>query len=292
MFLLRQLLKGRDEQACRHLEEFWSRIPSNDPRVCWYPSAGGCFRDLMIWRLFPNLREHEPPDIFIHTDYMPGTPSPDTCVLYEDKHTRIEMIKTSELDVDAGIEYVVRPDFATFAEKAFPQPCARLIDLKVASDRCGESRQTVLYFYFENLNWFEEFVLKRGLQITHLFKVREGCSFGGNRKSVTLVYGFLDLMGCRFLVADQYVRCDWQLFSWYRSKYARRNAGAFRLRKLGPIDNLSGFEVQAFLVKTAPGPSAKPSATCSPSLPARPPWPSRTRGSTRRAWPRTSSTRS
>jgi hypothetical protein len=128
------------------------------------------------------------------------------------------------------------------------------MDITLESDTCGQVSRSVLYFQFENLNWFEEFVLKRHLRVSHLFKLREGCGFGGNRKSVAVVYGFLGLMGCRFLLCDQEVHFDWDLFLWYKRQYGGSANNAFAVNDLGHMGTLSGFGIRAFSVEVRSGP--------------------------------------
>lgn len=65
-----------------------------------------------------------------------------------------------------------------------------------------------MFFHFENYNWFEQFVLRGDLKISHMFKLCEGCGFGGNRKSISSMYGLLGYMGCKYLLADQEIHFD------------------------------------------------------------------------------------
>jgi len=241
---LRELLVARGGDAEEHLECFWGQLSTPTPLVCWYPSAGSCFRDLMVWRHWLG----RDPDIVIHTDYLP-TALPEGPILHEDRHTKVRLIRTSELYIDPSILYHVNNDFVDFADQVAPGPRVRLIDIELESDICGEIRRPLLYFQFENLNWFEEFVLKRGLRISHLFKLREGCGLGGNRKSVSVVYGFLGLLGCRFLLCDQEAHFDWDLFNTYACRYAGPAHTAFAVRDLGKKGALSGFEMKAFSVE-------------------------------------------
>jgi hypothetical protein len=255
--MLREFLTGKSAEANEHLERFWSQLRTSTPSVCWYPSAGECFRDLMVWKHWLG----QEPDIFIHTDYWPaelltklreGNP-----VLHEDPNTVVRLTRASELELDRDIEYHVRGDFVDFADKANPEPRVQLLDITITSDICGQVSRSVLYFYFENLNWFEEFVLKRGLQVSHLFKLREGCGFGGNRQSVTVVYGFLGLMGCRFLLCDQEVHFDWDLFGEYNREYGGPANKAFAVQDRGNMGWLSGFEVKGFSVEVRQEPCSE-----------------------------------
>lgn len=254
---LRKLVTASEETAAAHLKEFWTRRPGDKPSCCWYPSAGKCFRDLMVWKQYPQLQTQKPPDLFVHTDYLSRALPLELGVLHEDDHTQVSLRRVSKLSVNGNVDYEVSGDFVVFADQASPTPSALLIDVEVASDTCGKIRQSVLYFQFENLNWFEEFVLKRGLRISHLFKIREGCGFGGNRKSVSVVYGFLGRMGCRTLVADPEVHFDWQLFHDYCDRYRGPTNVAFHLSNLGRLDTLSGFEVRAFSIESGRGPCSE-----------------------------------
>ncbi len=255
MFILKNLLTGQGEEASAHLEDLWKRVPAENPALCWYPSAGDSFCDLLLWARYP-LQTIRAPDIFIRTDYdydffQSGQLKPGAC--YQDQGVRAEITRISELRVAPDVQYTVHPDFAIFVDHARPKPCAHLMDVQVKSGT-GSILQPVLYFHFENFNWFEEFVLKRKMQISHLFKLAEGCSFGGNNKSVSSLYGFLGLMGCQAILTDQMVHFDWRLFHKYRDRYARHADAAFHLADLGEREMRTGYTMKSFSVERQPGP--------------------------------------
>lgn len=91
----------------------------------------------------------------------------------------------------------------------------------------------------------EKIILKRGMTVSHIFKVREGCGLGGNRKSVSVAYGFLGKMGCCYLLADQEIHFDWDLFDRLRGA---RNLPAFAVRKVTGVGNPSGFKTGLFAI--------------------------------------------
>ncbi|MBE7634092.1 DUF7663 domain-containing protein [Tenacibaculum finnmarkense] len=63
-------------------------------------------------------------------------------------------------------------------------------------------KKPVLYVVMENINFLDEILLKEQLPISHFIKVREGCGFGGNRKSISIVYAFLADLKTKYLLVD------------------------------------------------------------------------------------------
>jgi len=58
----------------------WLDARGDEPRICWYPSAHGDFRDMLYFSREYALRHHgalletPPPDIFLHTDSPVNVP--------------------------------------------------------------------------------------------------------------------------------------------------------------------------------------------------------------------------
>ncbi|TVQ32592.1 MAG: hypothetical protein EA370_12315 [Wenzhouxiangella sp.] len=241
MDMLQRLLTGATASAGKALERLWSGLPG-EPSICWYPSAGNCFRDLLVWRHYPVLREAPEPQLYIHTDYIDGLPDQDE---YRDRHTRVSVAARHPLALNEPIRYRVDPAYASLAGLAPNQLGVELLEIHVQSDSAGEFRRPVLYFHMENFNWFEEFVLARGLRISHLFKLREGCGFGGARASVSNLYPFLARAGCRWLIADQEVHLDQHLGRRLTGRHSPSGPEPWQITRTIRLGELSGMEVQA-----------------------------------------------
>lgn len=192
------------------------------PSICWYPSAGNCFRDLCAWddRLPFRLR---PPRLFIHTDYQ--GPCSDLAEGGRE-HTQLSIIERHSLNLSYTGSYEVSANYAARAGMASPEPRVEL--LMVSIDAAGEAEKTeraahpvvpVLYFYFENINWFESMVLGRGLRFSHLFRRKEGLAGGGARVSVMNLLPFFQSAGCRHLLSEPDIQLDQRLIKRLWGRY-------------------------------------------------------------------------
>jgi len=245
---LQGLLRGSTPAAERMWLDLWKRLPAS-PAVCWYPSSGNCFRDLLIWRHCPALASVPEPDLFVHTDYVN-----DGRLLagWQDNRTRIDILEDEELCFDRPVGYRVDPEFASLSGLAGESPRVRLLQVRVRCRSTGEHHHPVVYFHFENFNWFREVVLGFDVKITHLFKLREGCGFGGCRTSVSNLYPLLWQIGCRYLVADQEVHLQRSLLSRLLRLHGGDESIAFMLQHLGFLETLSGLDVHAWQLRAAP----------------------------------------
>jgi len=176
--VLRGLLVGKNQLGAKRLDAYWESVR---PEVSWYPSAGACYRDVLFWnwaRVAKNLTQG--PSIFIHTDYNYKGCAVSKELFQPDKHTRVQILAVHHLGFkDTALRYGINPAYAVFPESALGRPAADLLDIRLTSDALGIVTSSVLYFYWENINFLQEVVLARKLPITHLFKLREGCGLGG-----------------------------------------------------------------------------------------------------------------
>lgn len=238
-----------DRPANERLSEYWQ---SAGPYVCWYPSAGNCYRDLLLWN-WEAVTRHVTlrPSIFIHTDYNHNWNAVKTGVVHRDGRTSVEVLDVHHLAFkDVGLRYFVDRRYVDFPEDSLRQPAADLPDVRLTSKVIGTIESVVLYFYWENINFLQEILLARKLPVSHFFKLREGCGFGGNRKSISVAYGFLGQMGCRYLLADEEIHFDQRLLE---SLYGDEDPEAFSLDEIAQVGWLSGFEMTLFEVDSAPG---------------------------------------
>ena len=239
MNALRELLTGADAAGTDALAALFEHLPDH-PRLCWYPSAGGCYRDALVWKHYELLSDWPAPDLLMHTDYMArpfnplGRPEGRTRVHYRERHA---------LRLTRPVRYCTDPDFAVFAGQAPPRPRIELQDVEIECHILGHLRFPVLYFHFENINWFEEFVLRGGVRFDYLFKLREGCGMGGSRKSVSNIYPFLAHAGCELMVADKEIHSDQGLIRRYLNRHVDLAPSSFRVTNQGLLARMSGMDL-------------------------------------------------
>ncbi len=245
--MILDLLQGKNKHAQQQLLLLKNSIPE-DPNVLWYPSAGNDYRDLL--ELFPERAKrnniHDLPDIYVHTDYNPNfLKFFDT--VYCDNNTSIKIIDRYELKLTTEIKYHVNPRYTVHTDSANKQPVIWLLKVEITSDIYGTYTRTVIYFLFENINFLEEVILKNMIRISHIVKVREGCSYGGNKKSITFSYLFLDLLGTKYLICDDKLDIDESLAFLIASRYGLVMK-SFMLTKIGKIPNWSSLPVSIHIL--------------------------------------------
>ncbi len=217
--MLNELLAGVNGQSQKRLNALCKQI-GNEPRIAWYPSAGNDYRDLMELCTIRALQQNvsEEPDVFFHTDYhIKHLKS--SGIIYDDSRTRVVVENTYHLSIRKKFNYFVNPEYAVFHENAPESPLIWLLDVSVHSDIYGVVNKPVIYFVFENINFFDEFILKNMVPITYFVKIREGCGFGGNRKSISIVYAFLSVMKTRYLLVDNRTQTDFWLVDHLMEKH-------------------------------------------------------------------------
>ena len=247
--ILDRLIKPESGTDRETLDRLWASLPQN-PRICWYPSAGLCCRDLMVWQS-PGMSEHfAEPDLFIHTDYLADYTGPRyTHFEHSDGLARTKILSTHTMPIRGPVNHHIRRSFVTLSNNAVEQPLVTIKEVMAESFQYGTTTKPVLYFHFENFSWFDQFVIRHGLRLSHFFKVREGCGFGGARYSVSNLYPKLAAAGCRTLVMDSEVHwIDWLLNQYYLGKPALPTQ-AFELKRIQSLRRLSGMAVHAYQLK-------------------------------------------
>ncbi|MBR3834824.1 MAG: hypothetical protein IKJ73_10925 [Lachnospiraceae bacterium] len=200
-------------------------------RICWYPSAGADFRELLFlskqfcaWKDVP-IAAHELPDLFILTDCNPS----DTPYGYCTGDTYIEQINGNSYDkmkylfkainnctvitVNDKVEFVEKLD-VQFNQELYKFDVsdnygkAFYFSVHIASKQLGEWDVNVLYILVENTSFAFDYLVKNNVTVDYIVKVRYGDQFG-----------------------ESNVSGDWlaKLLKPLKTKYYLRNA--FSLRK-------------------------------------------------------------
>lgn len=240
--ILNNLIQPESTHDRELLEHLWASLP-DDPKICWYPSAGLCVRDLLVWRSRGLDQHFSEPDLFIHTDYVGPN---DHRHEHADKFSRTKVLSSHTMRVNGPVHYRVAKAFSHFPEKASTSPCVSLQEVYAKSFEFGETTKPVLMFHFENFNWFDQFVIQHGLRLSHFFKLRDGTGFGGTSISVCNVYPKLAAAGVRELVLDTYINWErWLLNEYYAGKPSLPTK-PFALERIRDLGSMSGLETHAY----------------------------------------------
>jgi hypothetical protein len=245
--MISKLLRGKNKESQTRLDALNTKLGDN-PNISWYPSAGNDYRDIMELseeraRLH-NIKEL--PDLFIHTDYSTNSVNLDG-IVYNDGRTIVQIENKFELQLTHIFNYHVNPIYAHFASHAPQEPTIYLLDISVSSEALGVIKRTVIYFLFENINFLDQIILKNKIKISHFVKVREGCSFGGNGKSISIAYAFLSTFNTKYLLIDNEVDVDFKIVN----QLIRRNRlspSTYDLTEITSINDWSGFNVNIFSI--------------------------------------------
>ena len=214
----------------------WLTQFEGEPRIAWYPSAGTDFRDLLY--LHPNysarnparVREPQPPDIFLHTDYYPWQSSRflDSKTIYRDNRTKVYMKYIEELprcDITLDERIVDFPNGSIATGRVI------FLDIEITSSVLGNYSYPVVYAFVENAAFCAERMLPNNACISHIVHVRFGGGLGGGGKSTGVwLLNVLRKLRCEVFVTD--------------SSYGR-HSGDVRIYELYP--ELSGDEDQTQL---------------------------------------------
>jgi len=182
-----------------------------EPNICWYPSAGHDFRDLLyLSRAYaahdPAIGpEADPPDLFLHTDYHPWEYQKfsDGGTVFRDERTEIRV---------QGIEEVGRLPLPLHDELVyFPEPNdaygrVLYLRLKVSSKRFGDLPDVhLVYACVENAALCAEVLIPRGARLSHLINVRYQCGWGGGsvKSRGNWLSGVIGRLGVRTLITDR-----------------------------------------------------------------------------------------
>jgi hypothetical protein len=243
------ILKGVDTRSDNELK----KIEKQTNNIAWYPSAGLDFRDLLE---LSNPIYTETPDLFIHTDYKPDwsleNPVFETFNIGPvqnefNRNFNAKIDDVFELELTEPINYFVNENYVTSHKDDTPK-LAKVFLLNVTVSHAGNTiSKPVLYFVFENINFLEEILLKNRIKISHFVKFCEGCGFGGNRKSISIVYAFIAKLGVKYLFIDNEEHTDFELVNRIKRRHRVENCSC-ELSYINSINSGSGFSVNVFEV--------------------------------------------
>ena len=214
--LLRSLngnMKGRFHQW---LEKF-----EGESRIAWYPSAGKDLRDVLyLSSAYDELSKGkdvghfsgidgrnkvEPPNIFIHTDYL--GPWLRGSVVYTDEETRITIAHSERLP---DLCLPLSPELVAFPKRKYTTDRVLFLELNVESRLFGSYTVPLIYAVVENSAFCVEKALAMNANFSHIMHIRYGggCGGGGHSKGDWLE-NVLKPLNCEMYIADYSKSCDY-----------------------------------------------------------------------------------
>ncbi len=192
------------------LDLFTETIPELEilyekPKIFWYVSAGEDFRGPVLltqhhieYLKIHHKKEFIQPELFIYNclgvdvQNLKEKLSGGRVVLFEDNSTKIvgTNFKLAILNKNIVSKFIIDPtyinrDFLRY-KKTFEQ--AFYFELEISGGGADKmqymEKQRILYFEWENINFFENIILGNYFDTVYLCATREGCGYGGCKKSI------------------------------------------------------------------------------------------------------------
>lgn len=187
----------------------WIKNHPEEPRIAWYPSAGEDLRDLLY--LHPKfaelnqecVKDPEPPNIFLHTDYFPWSTSQflDHFSVHYDDMTSISVQSIEELprcDLPLDQRIVHFPDGSNATGRAI------FTVLSINSNKLGVFEQPLIYVFAENSAFCAQKILPNMGKISHVIKHRSGGGHSGGNASGEWLLNVLAKIECECFITDNH----------------------------------------------------------------------------------------
>ncbi|MCD8445151.1 DUF7663 domain-containing protein [Tenacibaculum finnmarkense] len=240
---LAALFEGKTPKSKVVFDALLERLPE-EPNIAWYPSAGLDFKDLIEVN-----RTSVIPDLHIHTDYSTSFKNLKVGEIFKDNLATISITTIEEIKFAKPVKFFANPKFVHFLMEDTEEPLIFLLEVLIVSNK-QTIKKPVLYVVMENINFLDEILLKEQLPISHFIKVREGCGFGGNRKSISIVYAFLADLKTKYLLVDTEEHTDFYLIKHLARKHKIqfKNYDLKNISQRSNIANWSDFNVKVLQV--------------------------------------------
>lgn len=259
------LITGNDSISNQRLQQL-RKDQRENMTALWYPSAGIDFRDVLEFSSKSNSVAILP-NIFIHSDYQlfSYNLSAGTVVRHypegafiADSDNLPEGRPIAEVTIEACYDlsltsiysscYNINHQYIEYPANTAANPIIKLLDLSLYKDGRKQDA-TVLYFGFENINFLNNILIQHRITIPYILKVREGCGFGGGRKSITIAFGLLSYLKTRFIISDDEGDCDYHLWQKINDQHGGTSK-SYTLQKISNIKPLwSTLNVRIFQIK-------------------------------------------
>ena len=176
------------------------------PNIFWYVSAGDDFRGPVFlsdhyinYMNTKHGKQFSRPDLFVFNCLGHETDNLHTRLrrhdnprLFSDRRIRVTAKNFQMLTIKRSIQETlqVNPEYMYFCEEYVAR--RRTIAFFFEVDIVGvsyagihyEDTQKILYFAHENIDFFNNIILKNFFNVEYLCATREGCGMGGCRKSI------------------------------------------------------------------------------------------------------------
>ena len=202
------LLKHLNGSSAGGLKAFIQKYEGkNEPRICWYPSAGVDFRALMYLHPAFNMispaikQDPQPPDIFLYSDYSIFKTSTllDSKVIHMDKSTVVTVGAIEELQ---KIGTSLHPEILTFPEENTLTGRVLFLTINIKSNKFGRISSPVVYVFAENEAFCGEKLIPLNARLSHIVHVRYGGGFGGGYASGIWMLNVLKRLHCEMFISD------------------------------------------------------------------------------------------
>lgn len=202
------------------------KIIHDHNRICWYPSAGGDFRELLFlseqynnWKNVP-IDNGEQPDLFVLTDCRPDNTNfgydsgkIDIERINGDKYWQIERLFMAydwgtKITVNGKVRLVEHlgldtdPDLYN-GEMSDNQGNAFYMSVHIKSNKLGEWDADVLYILAENTTFAFNYLLKNNIQIDYIVNVRYGENFGESALAGDWLIRMLEPLNVKYYLANK-----------------------------------------------------------------------------------------
>ncbi len=203
-FELLNALNGKNKGA---FADFLARRKTV-PNICWYPSAGEDFRDLLYlspaYGNFHKASEADPtfPDLYLHTDYFPNKWPPflDGKALHFDSRTMIRVDVVEELP---NLNLPLDADLVDFPEAGPVTGRVFFLTVDVHSVPLKTSYKAhLVYAFVENAAFCSGMLLRYRARLSHVLHIRYGGSFGGGTATGGWLRGVLPQLSCQMFISD------------------------------------------------------------------------------------------
>jgi len=202
-------------------------------RICWYPSAGADFRELLfLSKQYIDIHnvpvdKNELPDLFILTDCNPND-------YFIDKNSGMtEINKLNNFDYDtAGVLYCSYDRHTCIKHNGFNQiECidlpfdGRLVSLdfsnnygkafftkaSIFSDTLGHWTVDIVYVIIENTAFVFDYLLKNNVLIDYVVRVRYGDNFGGSNVCGDWMLKVLHMLKSKYFLSTEITSSNFDL---------------------------------------------------------------------------------
>jgi hypothetical protein len=181
---------------------------TNEANICWYPSSGQDFRDLLY--VNQNFSQRHPameeesifPDLYLHTDYYPWQSDPiGNDVIYSDDRTTMTIVEREQLP---NCHVPLDPEIVDFVDSQLLEKVF-FMKVRVNSKKQGEFYAYLLYVFVENESFCAKKLLPFNAKISHvIYKSYGGGEGGGGKVWGDWLLNVLSKLKCHIFITNQY----------------------------------------------------------------------------------------